>query len=103
MLGMIIAALGSFKYYLFNILLISIPQRLFRGDYEVVFSNHALRRMVERRISWELVKKTVFEGKFERFGDNRIKLSKRFNDGAIICVGVVQNSEIWVVTIERGW
>ncbi len=93
---------ASFKYYLVNILLISIGP-LFRGDYEVFFADHATRRAVQRKIPLDLIEKTVFEGKFERFGENKIKIKKRFWHGAIICIGVIENDRIKILTVERGF
>lgn len=94
--------LESFKYYLVNILLISIGSPLFRGDHAVVFADHATIRAIQRRIPWDLVEKTVFEGKFKRFGGNKVRITKSFLKGAIICIGVIENQEIKIITIERG-
>ncbi len=94
--------LQSFKYYLFNILLISIPWILFRGDYEVSFQKHALQQAARRDVSWDLVKKTIYEGKFERFGNDKVRIWKRFNRGSIICIGVIGLTRIRVITVEVG-
>ncbi len=94
--------LESFKYYLLNILLISIGYPLWRGDYRVVFAEHATFRSIQRDIPWDLVEKTVFEGKFERFGGNKVRIKKFFSRGSVICIGVITNDEIKIITIERG-
>ncbi len=95
------AALETIKYYLVNILLISIGP-LFRGDYEVLFVDHAARRAAQRKIPLDLLERTVFEGKFERFGGNKVKISKDYRKGAIICIGIIERDRIKIITIERG-
>lgn len=61
MLENIASTIGSFKYYLLNILLISFGP-FFRGDYEVFFADHAMRRAAQRQIPLDLLERTVFEG-----------------------------------------
>ncbi len=95
--------LETFKYYLLNILLISIGSPLWRGDYEVSFQKHALQQVAKRDVPWDLVKKTIFEGKFQRFGNDKVRIWKRFNRGTIICIGVFeQDNRIRVITVELG-
>lgn len=95
-------ALESLKYYLINILLISFGP-FFRGDFEVFFADHAMRRAAQRQISLDLLEKTIFEGKFERFGGNNIRIKKRFLSGAIICIGAIEKDRIKIITVERGF
>ncbi len=97
----VIAFTETIKYYLADILLISFAS-LFRGDYEILILDHAARRAAQRRIPMELLEKTIYEGKFERFGDNKVRIRKDFRKGAIICIGVIYKDRIKIITVEIG-
>ncbi|MFH0713648.1 MAG: DUF4258 domain-containing protein [Candidatus Micrarchaeota archaeon] len=94
--------LENFKYYLLNIILISSYWRLFRGDYEVFVLEHAAIRAAQRKIPRELLERTLYEGKFERFGNNKVRICKNFHRGKVICIGVIEKDKIKIITVEVG-
>ena len=75
--------------------------RFVRGDFEIVLSRHAIKRAIGRQIPWDLIRTTIFEGKFERRGGEFIWLKKKFEQGTVVCKArCVSSTEALVVTIE---
>lgn len=75
--------------------------RLSRGEFEVVFSRHAIKRAVERNIHWDLIERTIFNGKIRRVGDNFIWFSKDFHRGTVLCKAVeAGQGQLLVMTVE---
>ena len=70
-----------------------------RGEYEIEVRTHALEQSLERQIPWELVKATIYRGKFDSFGKHGVKIWKEFNIGRITCVGFREGYMLKIVTI----
>ncbi len=72
-----------------------------RGDWALTFSRHAITRAAGRRIYWDLIRSTVFEGEIERRGGEFLWFTKRFNKGKVVCKArITHENEARVVTIE---
>lgn len=75
--------------------------RISRGEFEVLFSRHALKRAVERGIYWDFVRNTIFSGEIRRLGGGFVWFIKRFRRGTVVCKARMLNpSQVLVVTIE---
>lgn len=71
-----------------------------KGEIEVWFSSHAVFRADERGVSFEMLEDAVMTGKFEDFGNECIKISKRFDKGELVCVGAwASRNKIHVKTV----
>lgn len=70
-----------------------------KGDYEVVFSTHALFRAEERGVSWNEIEAVVQNGVFKRFGKRLVKISKKFREKTVVCVAEECGCELKVITI----
>lgn len=86
-----------FKYFL-----ILFFNRIFRRhDFEVRLTEHAVERMLWRRIAPELIEQTIRNGKIIRFGKNRMKFEKKFKKFTLVCVDERVGNHVRIVTIVK--
>jgi len=75
---------------------------LFKGEYEVVFKDHAIFRADERGIPREVLEATIQTGEFKRFGKRMVKISRKHGDESVTCVGEIVGNCIRIITITKG-
>ena len=61
--------------------------RILKGDVYFVFSLHAVARMAEREVPLEYVISAIQHGRFKKFGNNMVRITKDFKKGRLACVG----------------
>ena len=55
---------------------------------------------MQRRITPDMIEATIKGGKITRFGKNNIKLTKKYKNFSVICIGVISGTKIKIITIE---
>ncbi len=75
---------------------------MFKGEFEIVFKEHAIFRADGRRIPREVVEATIQTGEFTRFGRRRVKISRQFDVYKVTCVGEIIGQCIRIITITGG-
>ncbi len=71
------------------------------SHYEIVIKRHAFIRAMQRGITPDMIEATIKGGTVHRFGKNRVKFTKRYKHGTIICVDEITGQTIKIITIER--
>ena len=69
-------------------------------QYQVLLTRHALRRAYERGITPDMIEATIRGGKREPFGKNRIRFTKPYRRGVVVCMDEVRGETITIVTVE---
>ncbi|HIH19916.1 TPA: DUF4258 domain-containing protein [Candidatus Micrarchaeota archaeon] len=77
--------------------------RLQKGDWEFIFTLHAVFRAEERDIDGKTLEMVIQTGRFEKFGKNGMKIIKNTGERKIVLVGrCVRPGLIKILTVESG-
>lgn len=75
---------------------------LHRFGKKIEITKHADARAEQRGITAGMIEATINGGMVKRFGKNRIKFTKKYKRGNVVCMDEIKGSYIRIVTIEWG-
>ena len=73
---------------------------MYKPPYEIIFTKHALLQARVRNIHPDILEDTIQNGRFKRFGKNRLKIIKEYHRATIICVDEKIGNTIKIVTMR---